>query len=91
MLDISPKFLLYWCHGAFLDKSFKIRSFCLAIRHILGGHFANNLASNLKKIMAEFKIEEKVKHIVTDNAYNINFAIENLDVKLSAVSGIFYT
>ena len=31
--------------------------------------------------MAEFKIEDKVKHIVTDNAYNIASAIENLGVK----------
>jgi hypothetical protein len=28
--------------------------------------------------MSEFKIEDKVKHIVTDNAYNITTAIENL-------------
>ena len=53
----------------------------MAVRHILGGHFAKNLASNLKKVMAEFKIEDKVKHIVTDNAYNIASAIENLGVK----------
>jgi|LakMenE01Jun11ns_1017448.scaffolds.fasta_scaffold8974023_1 hypothetical protein len=30
--------------------------------------------------MSEFKIEDKVKHIVTDNAYNITTAIENLGV-----------
>ncbi len=64
-----------------LDSNFKISSFCLAVRHILGGQFATNLASNLKKGMSEFKIEDKVKHIVTDNAYNITTAIENLGVK----------
>jgi hypothetical protein len=26
----------------FLDKNLNIKSFCLAVRHIIGGHFAKN-------------------------------------------------
>ena len=64
----------------FLDNNFKISSYCLAVRHIIGGHFGCNLSSYISDIMNEYDITSKVTHITSDNASNISNAINKLKI-----------
>lgn len=59
----------------FLGPKFEKKNYTLATRHITGGKSAKNLAYFLESIMFEFKIFEKVKHIVTDNVITMKNAI----------------
>ena len=65
----------------YLKPNFKIVSFNLAIRHLIGGHAADNLAKYIRSIISEFKISSKVSFVVTDNAPNIINAVQELGYK----------
>ena len=48
---------------------------------LIGGHNSDNLVKNIKKIIHKFGIENKVNHIVSDNASNVTSAIKKMNFK----------
>ncbi|CAF1098726.1 unnamed protein product, partial [Brachionus calyciflorus] len=51
----------------YFTDQLSLRSICLAVRHVLGGHSSNNLTEYIKEILNEFKIVEKIGFFTTDN------------------------
>ena len=59
----------------FIDKQFKIKNILLGARYFEHPHTGEAIADNLKNILNEFRLTEKCKIWVTDNATNnIKFA-----------------
>jgi len=62
----------------FIDCDGKMSSVCLGCEHFDQRHTSNNLAAFFKKIAGEWKINNKIVAIVTDNASNISNAVRQL-------------
>lgn len=62
----------------FIDYDGKMSSVCLGCEHFDQRHTSDNLAAFLKKIAGEWKINNKIVAIVTDNASNISNAVRQL-------------
>ena len=62
------------CH--FLTADFELVSLCLAVEHFTGRHTGVNIASCLKHILSDYKIDRTaVSAVVTDNASNMDLAV----------------
>ena len=62
----------------FIDGNGKMCSVCLGCEHFDQRHTSDNLAAYLKKIAIEWKVNNKIVAIVTDNASNISNAVRQL-------------
>lgn len=62
----------------FIDGDGKMSSVCLGCEHFDQRHTSDNLAAFIKKIAVEWKVNNKVVAIVTDNASNISNAVRQL-------------
>ena len=56
------------CH--WLDEKLERRSYALAVQRILGSHTHDRLAEAINELHKKFLIQNKVRRVVTDNAYN---------------------
>lgn len=65
----------------YLDQNLNMKSCFLSIRHLIGGHSSENLASFLKQIIEEYEIFSKIRFCVTDNAFNIIKALDIIKIK----------
>ena len=58
-------------------------SFCLGFAYLNGRHDADNLKEALLKIVAKFKVDDKIMNIVSDNASNVRNCLNSLKVCLN--------
>ena len=58
-------------------------SFCLGFAYLNGRHDADNLKEALLKIVAKFKVDDKIMSIVSDNASNVRNCLNSLKVCLN--------
>lgn len=70
---MTKGFMAVTCH--YIDESFKLDSTLLDCFPMTERHTADNLASELVRIAAEWDITGKVVACVSDNASNIRVAI----------------
>ena len=64
----------------FIDNVWELQSYCLETREVSVDHTAENIASELKELLSDWKVKERVCGFTTDNAANISNAMERLDV-----------
>lgn len=62
----------------FIDSNCKLVSLLIGCRRFNESHTAQNLESEIKKILLEWKINNKIVAMVTDNAANITAAVRLL-------------
>lgn len=62
----------------FIDGDGKISSVCLGCEHFDQRHTSDNLAAFFKKIAVEWKVNNKIVAVITDNASNISNAVRQL-------------
>ncbi|CAG9839181.1 unnamed protein product [Diabrotica balteata] len=65
----------------YLDDDFKFISLLLDCSNLPVQHTSINLAKELKRVFVEWKVENKILMVVSDNAANIKCAIKN-DIKM---------
>lgn len=61
----------------FLDDNFKLISLLLECSSLSVHHTAKNLANELKKVLTEYGVHDKILMVVSDNAANIKAAVKN--------------
>ena len=76
-------FLTVTCH--FINDIYQIKTYVLETVKIEGSHTGAAIANNLQSIFNNWKIEDKVISIVTDNAANIKFAIKQLEPRTTNI------
>nr|XP_012232187.1 PREDICTED: zinc finger BED domain-containing protein RICESLEEPER 2-like [Linepithema humile] len=64
--------------GHYITKQFDFKSILLKCSNITGSHTANNLATEIRNVITEWNLQDKVNFAVSDNARNITNAIENI-------------
>lgn len=64
----SRSFLGVTCH--YLTDTFERKSLALACRRIKGAHTYDVLGQEIQSILTEFRIQNKVHRVVTDNGSN---------------------
>lgn len=65
----------------FIDSTFRADSAILATREMKGSTSAIEIQSQVKNVKEEFKIEQKIRCIVTDGGSNVKLACDLLNVK----------
>jgi len=71
----------------FLDRQGKHQSRLLALRHQLGCHSEENLAVTLGQVVREWKIEDRVGTVISDNASSNDSCLLNFYGDLDAEMG----
>ena len=67
----------------FISDKTNFISFCLGFAYLNGRHDADNLKEALLKIVAKFKVDDKIMSIVSDNASNVRNCLNSLKVCLN--------
>lgn len=65
----------------YFDLNFKLQSILLECAPLPGSHTASNIARELKRLIDEWKLTNKVIMVVADNAKNIQNGIQELQLK----------
>jgi hypothetical protein len=52
-------------------NEWELKSYMLALKHVTRAHTAENLLCELREVIAEWEIAEKVITVSADGAYNI--------------------
>ena len=76
-------FLTVTCH--FINDIYQLKTYVLETVKIEGSHTGAAIANNLKGIFNNWKIEDKVISVVTDNAVNMKLAIKQLEPILELI------
>jgi len=72
----------------FLNRVGKHQSRLLALRRQLGYHSGENLAMTLRRVMREWKIEDRVRTVISDNASSNDNCLLNLYGDFNAEMGL---
>ena len=67
----------------FISDKTNFISFCLGFAYLNCRHDADNLKEALLKIVAKFKVDDKIMSIVSDNASNVRNCLNSLKVCLN--------
>jgi hypothetical protein len=66
--------------GHYISEKSNFISFCLGFAYVNGRHQTDNLKEALQKIFNNFKLEDKIMGIVSDNAPNIRNFLNSLKI-----------
>lgn len=65
----------------YINNNFELESVLLQCRVLPGPHTAINISEDLERILAEWKLEGKVRLVISDNASNMKSSIKALKLK----------
>lgn len=65
----------------FIDTEFELKSILLECSSFNLNHTGHNLAQEIKRILESWELTKKITFAVSDNAYNIKNALNNLSLK----------
>lgn len=73
----TDSFLTVTCH--FINEEFKLRTYTLETIKFEGNHTSSAICYNLQNVFHNWKLENKVISVVTDNAANMKSAIKQIE------------